>query len=193
MSTRIPMGKFFTPIRRLQLLRGNDNTNDPFDFEEVELKSTITVEWFLDYGWDGEDFYSFASGAGDELPKIIWITKYAFLEVIDVLDFHSYGYIRVSVACSFHDDQRSEADADFESEDRYNPSIKRSVQRFLACDNDKKYCRIGSSQRQRPSALGSCPIAILAREPIAHVHDFHGVHFKEERKARSSRAVLQAK
>jgi hypothetical protein len=81
----------FQPIRRLQILRGNDIADGPLEYAEVQLRSTVTLEDFLVYRWDWEDLCAFVSGDGDELPKILWITEYAYLELGDVCD-HDYGY-----------------------------------------------------------------------------------------------------
>jgi hypothetical protein len=86
------MEQFFTPIRRLELERQvvgeNDIADGRLEYAEVQLRSTITVVDFLVYRWDWEDLCAFVGDGDESLPKIIWITENAYLELGDVCGYH---------------------------------------------------------------------------------------------------------
>jgi hypothetical protein len=77
------MEQFFTPARRHQdrweSLSEPDNA-PPQEYNEVEL--AVPVEEFLSYGWDWKDLCAF--GSCDAVSKTIWITKDAFIAIIDL-------------------------------------------------------------------------------------------------------------
>jgi hypothetical protein len=50
-------------VLSLELVPGNNDAEGPLNYAEVQLKSTRTLEEFLDYHWDWEDMYAFASPA----------------------------------------------------------------------------------------------------------------------------------
>jgi hypothetical protein len=95
----IAMERFFTPIRRYQDVWDGDGYDGPFEYTEVEL--AISVEEFLSYSWDWKDLCAFAWC--DDLPKIIWITPYEFLDVrkniTNIFQFPGAG-LRITLAAA---------------------------------------------------------------------------------------------
>jgi hypothetical protein len=86
------MEQFFTPARRHQdrwESRPHPENAPPREFNEVEL--AIPVEAFLSYSWDWKDLRAF--GSSDAVHKSIWITKDAFIAIIDVpTNFHHHPF-----------------------------------------------------------------------------------------------------
>jgi hypothetical protein len=62
------MEQFFTPSQRLQIEPRHGYT---------EVKLAVSIETFLNHSWDWSDFWSFATGDGGEIRKIIVIMDVA--------------------------------------------------------------------------------------------------------------------
>jgi hypothetical protein len=145
----VAMEKFFTPARRYQDIWEEDirdNDDDPFAYTEVAL--AVPVEDFLVNRWDWKDLRAFLTGG--LTPKILWLTKNTFLVVEESWDEFEFG----------DDIPHSRIDAYFQETSgrkqtltvaciapavipvptgAYNhTSTDRSLQRLLACDNDKQ-------------------------------------------------------
>jgi hypothetical protein len=179
MSSRCPLSKFFTPIRRLCFLWENDIFNGPIHFEEVELKSTITVEEFLLYGWDWEDLCSFASGDGDQKPKIIWLGSKTFLEVGHVYDFEDFGY-ELPLHAVFTTTSGREQMLSLNQKSSRTQVSKGACNvywRALMSSNSVEL-EVGSDNGLFPS--GPVLSQFLRGNPSLRVLGFSGVHFKEE-------------
>jgi hypothetical protein len=70
------MEQYFTPIRRrLQ--------QDPTTHGYTEVQLAVSIEAFLNHGWDWLHFRAFLTGDEGEMWKVLWITDNAFIRVVD--------------------------------------------------------------------------------------------------------------
>jgi hypothetical protein len=76
------MDRLFAPIR---LLRERHGPNANLGFTEVRL--AVSIEEFVNDGWDWSDLYDFATGAAGEMWKVLWITEDTFIWVNTQMNF----------------------------------------------------------------------------------------------------------
>jgi hypothetical protein len=75
------MEQFFTPTRPVRPDLYAESTHGDDRYEHTEVQLAVPVEDFLAYNWDWKDLRAFLNGGNT--PKILWITEYTFLVVIE--------------------------------------------------------------------------------------------------------------
>jgi hypothetical protein len=165
------MENFFTPTRRLQD-RQDLISNGPHGYTEVQL--AVSIEEFLNRNWNWSDLYAFAKCDEDAMMKLMWITEDTIIWVEDentLMDFghaleDEYHIRRATFTATSGETHELVLAADVES--AFLPAC-RSVQHFLACNENKQLCetKIGKLV-QLFFLLGSLhPLAISGSESIA--------------------------
>jgi hypothetical protein len=178
------MEQFFEHTERYQeLLEESTHRDAPFEYTEVQLTETVTVEDFLVYYWDWKELRAFLTGG--VTPKIFWITETGFLVVVDSGNRFPWTYLTSHSIISAKIRATSGQEQTLMLADAGIPSLSRSTNNRevdvfwraittsnstqLTIDNDNSFLPSGPLLSQ-----------FLRGSPSLHFLKFYGFHFDED-------------
>jgi hypothetical protein len=170
---KLRMEHFFTQSRHLE------EAPTPYGYTEMEL--AVPIQAFMNHRWDWSDFKAFATGDGNQMCKVMWITKDTLIWAEDVNSSMGQDFLRkYAIQRATFTTLSGERHALFLAKKRNSPSLPASATSIFWRAVTTSNCFKVKVNQQSLVGLWSGPdILQLWGTPSLELLKFEGVTFQE--------------